>query len=193
MSENVTWHPGHVARADRPSQGATIWFTGLSGSGKSTVAAACERLIVERGRPAYVLDGDNLRLGLNGDLGFSADDRLENVRRVGHIARLFADAGVVALVPLISPYRSGRDAARRLHDQAGLPFIEVFIDTPIEVCEERDVKGLYARARAGLITGFTGVDDPYEPPIAPELVLSPADGDADAMAERVLTLLDPQP
>ncbi|MEO6317343.1 MAG: adenylyl-sulfate kinase [Acidimicrobiales bacterium] len=189
MADNVTWHPGRVARADRPSVGATIWLTGLSGSGKSTVAAACEERLVGFDRPAYVLDGDNIRLGLNGDLGFSAVDRAENVRRVGHVARLMADAGVVALVPLISPYRAGRDQVRAVHTEADLPFIEVFVDTPIELCEARDPKGLYARARAGEITGFTGIDDPYEPPTSPDLVLRPDDGDAEAMASRVLALL----
>ncbi|MGQ0832658.1 MAG: adenylyl-sulfate kinase [Microthrixaceae bacterium] len=189
MSENVTWHPGHVARADRPSLGATVWLTGLSGSGKSTVAVACERLLVGVGRPAYVLDGDNLRLGLNADLGFSAADRAENVRRVGHVARLLADAGVVTLVPLISPYRADRDAVRRCHAEADIPFHEVFVDTPISLCEARDPKGLYAKARAGEITGFTGVDDPYEAPLDPELVLTPDIGDAAAMAVQVLSLL----
>jgi bifunctional enzyme CysN/CysC len=189
VSQNLTWHPGHVARAERPSLGATVWFTGLSGSGKSTVAAACERALVDAGRPAYVLDGDNLRLGLNGDLGFSADVRAENVRLVGHVARLLADAGVVALVPLISPYRVDRDRVRALHVEAELPFLEVFVDTPIELCEQRDPKGLYAKARAGEITGFTGIDDPYEPPVAPELVLRPERGTAAAMAAAVLALL----
>lgn len=186
MTDNVTWHPGHVARSERPSLGATVWFTGLSGSGKSTVAVACERALVDAGRPAYVLDGDNLRLGLNGDLGFSAADRAENVRRVGHVARLLADAGVVALVPLISPYRADRDRVRALHEEAELPFVEVFVDTPIELCEQRDPKGLYAKARAGEITGFTGIDDPYEPPLQPELVLRPSAGDAAAMAAPVI-------
>lgn len=190
MSDNVTWHPGQVDRHERPSRGATVWLTGLSGSGKSSVAAACERRLVDAGRPAYVLDGDNLRHGLNGDLGFSAGDRAENVRRVAHVARLLADAGVVAIVPLISPYRADRDAARRLHVEAGLPFVEVFVDTPIELCEQRDPKGLYAKARAGEITGFTGVDDPYEPPLHPELVLTPERGTAAAMAAAVLELLD---
>lgn len=190
-SEHTTWHPGHVTREERPTLGATIWFTGLSGSGKSTVAHECERLLVEAARPAYVLDGDNIRHGLNGDLGYSADDRAENVRRVGHVARLFADAGVVALVPLISPYRADRAQVRRLHDEAALPFVEVYVDTPIDECERRDPKGLYAKARAGEITGFTGVDDPYEAPESPELVLTPADGSPTAMAEKVLGLLGP--
>ena len=193
-STNVVWHPSHIDRGDRiertGQRGATLWLTGLSGSGKSTVAVAVERLLVDRGQAAYVLDGDNLRHGLNGDLGFSAADRTENVRRVGEVARLLADAGVVALVPLISPYRADRDRARAAHDAAGVPFAEVLVDTPIELCEQRDPKGLYAKARAGEITGFTGIDDPYEAPEAPELRLVPDDGDAEAMAARVLELLD---
>jgi bifunctional enzyme CysN/CysC len=189
VGSNITWHPGQVARSDRPSQGGTIWFTGLSGSGKSTVAAACEARLVASGRPAYVLDGDNIRHGLNGDLGFSAEDRAENVRRVGHVACLMADAGLVALVPLVSPYRADRDAVRGLHEAAELPFLEVFMDTPIELCEQRDPKGLYAKARAGELTGFTGVDDPYEAPVDPELVLRPADGTPDDMAGAVLRRL----
>ncbi len=189
MSENVRWHPGEVARDDRPTRGATVWFTGLSGSGKSTVAVAAERLLITTGRPAYVLDGDNLRHGLNADLGFSAADRAENVRRVGHVASLLADAGVVALVPLVSPYRADRDLVRGLHRDAGLPFVEVFVDTPLALCEQRDPKGLYKKARAGELTGFTGIDDPYEAPQAPELVLRPDDGDAAAMAVAVVELL----
>ena len=189
-SSNVTWHPGAVARGARPSNGATVWFTGLSGSGKSTVAAACEERLIAFDRPAYVLDGDNVRFGLNGDLGFSAADRAENVRRVGHVARLMADAGLVVLVPLISPYRADRDLVRELHATAGLPFFEVFVDTPIELCEQRDPKGLYAKARAGEITGFTGIDDPYEAPEHPELVLTPDAGDAATMAALVLARLE---
>ena len=189
-SDNLTWHPGDVSRDDRPSVGATVWLTGLSGSGKSTVAVACEARLVAFDRPAYVLDGDNIRQGLNGDLGFSAADRAENVRRVGHVARLMADSGLVVLVPLISPYRADRDLVRDLHSVAGLPFFEVFVDTPIELCEQRDPKGLYAKARAGEITGFTGIDDPYEAPTRPELVLTPAAGDPAAMAALVLGLLD---
>jgi len=188
-SENVTWHAGHVGREDRPFAGATIWLTGLSGSGKSTVAAACEERLVAFDRPAYVLDGDNVRQGINGDLGFSASDRAENVRRVGHVARLMADAGIVVLVPLISPYRADRDLVRMIHEAAGLPFFEVFVDTPIELCEQRDPKGLYAKARAGEITGFTGIDDPYEAPGSPDLVLTPAAGDPATMAALVLGLL----
>ena len=192
-SPNVVWHPGHLSQAERWTaighRGATVWFTGLSGSGKSTVATAVEKALLQRGRPCYVLDGDNIRMGLNGDLGFSADDRDENVRRVAEVGRLFADAGVVALIPLVSPYRAARDNARALHEAAGVPFHEVFVDTPIELCEQRDVKGLYAKARAGEITGFTGIDDPYEAPFAPELRLVPDDGDADVMAAMVISLL----
>jgi len=189
VSTNVSRHEGEIGPADRPSQGATVWLTGLSGSGKSTVADVLEQLLVGVGRPAYRLDGDNLRLGLNADLGFSAVDRNENVRRAGEVARLFAEAGVVAIMPLISPYRKGRDHARQIHLEAGLAFVEVFVDTPLAVCEQRDPKGLYARARAGEITGFTGIDDPYEAPIRAELTLTPADGDPVAQATRILALL----
>ncbi len=190
QSPNVVWHPGHLTREERwaaiGSAGATVWFTGLSGSGKSTVAIEVERQLLAAGRPCYLLDGDNLRHGLNGDLGFTAEDRDENVRRVAEVARLFTDAGVVALVPLISPYRAARDRARAVHEVAGLPFLEVFVDTPIELCEQRDPKGLYAKARAGEIRGFTGIDDPYEAPLAPELVLRPEHGDPAAMAAAVI-------
>ncbi|HZM37799.1 MAG TPA: adenylyl-sulfate kinase [Acidimicrobiales bacterium] len=189
MTGNVVWHRGAVDRADRPSAGATVWFTGLSGSGKSTVAAELERALVAAGRPAYLLDGDNLRHGLNADLGFTAADRSENIRRVGEVARLFADAGVVALVPVISPYRADRDRARAIHESAGVPFVEVFVDTPLEVCEARDPKGLYAKARAGEIKGFTGIDDPYEAPHHPDLRLTPDHGDPATQAALVLELL----
>jgi adenylyl-sulfate kinase len=189
VSPNVVWHPGEIARTERPFLGSTVWLTGLSGSGKSTVAMRVERLLVSSGRPAYVLDGDNLRLGLNADLGFSDEDRRENVRRVGEVARLLADAGVVALVPVISPFRAGRDAVRAMHDAAGVPFVEVFVDTPIELCEQRDPKGLYAKARRGELPGFTGIDSPYEPPASPDLVLTPEDGAPEEQARRVLALL----
>jgi bifunctional enzyme CysN/CysC len=190
----VVWHRSDLPREDRWSalgvQGVTVWFTGLSGSGKSTVAAALERQLIGMGRPCYLLDGDNLRHGLNGDLGFSADDRDENVRRASEVARLFADAGVISLVPLISPYRAGRDRAREVHGAADLRFVEVFVNTPIELCEERDPKGLYAKARAGEITGFTGIDDPYEAPHEPELILTPDIGVPDAQAQTVLEYLN---
>src|SRR5919205_2254491 len=181
-SANVVWQPGEITREARwqalGGPGATIWFTGLPSSGKSTVAAAVEARLLAEGRAAYVLDGDNLRHGLNGDLGFSAEDRAENVRRTAEVSALLADAGVVVLVALVSPYRADRDAARAVHAARGLPFVEAHVATPLEECERRDPKGLYARARAGEITGLTGVDDPYEPPAAPELVLGPGDVDS---------------
>jgi bifunctional enzyme CysN/CysC len=191
---NTVWHASAVGRDERwraaGGSGATVWLTGLSGSGKSTIAVELERRLVAAGRPAYLLDGDNLRHGLNGDLGFSAQDRDENVRRVAHVARLFADAGLVAIVPLISPYRSARQLARDLHDAADLPFVEVFVDTPLEVCEGRDPKGLYAQARAGEITGMTGIDDPYEPPVDPEVRVTPDDGDPVAVATDLVGRLN---
>jgi bifunctional enzyme CysN/CysC len=187
---NVVWHANVVQRDQRPTRGMTIWLTGLSGSGKSTVAVEVEQKLVAAGRPAYVLDGDNLRHGLNTNLGFSAADRAENVRRVGEVARLFADAGLVAVVSLVSPYRIDRDRVRALHHAAGLRFVEVFVDTPLEVCEARDPKGMYAKARAGEISNFTGIDDPYEAPLHPDLVLRPGHGSPSAMADWVISRLD---
>ncbi|WP_116995525.1 adenylyl-sulfate kinase [Desertimonas flava] len=188
---DVTWHETSVTRAQRWERhglsGATVWFTGLSGSGKSTLANAVAAALLEAGRPAYVLDGDNVRHGLNAGLGFSAADRAENVRRVGEVAKLMADAGLVALVPVISPYRADRDRVRAAHATADLPFVEVFVDTPLALCEERDPKGLYAKARAGELTGMTGIDDPYEAPDRPEVHLGP--GDLDALVATVLTAL----
>ncbi len=192
-SSNVVWHEGEVPREERwraaGVAGATVWFTGLSGSGKSTVAMAVERLLLDAGRIAYPLDGDNLRHGLNGDLGFDAESRRENVRRVAEVARLLADAGVVALVPVISPYRAGRDYARSIHEAVGLPFLEVFVDTAIDVCEQRDPKGLYRKARAGEISGFTGIDDPYEAPIAPDLHIDGGTTPVSEAAAAVMGLL----
>jgi bifunctional enzyme CysN/CysC len=187
---NVVWHQGAVSREQRASRGMTVWLTGLSASGKSSVAVELERRLVASGRPAYLLDGDNLRHGLNADLGFGATDRAENVRRVGEVAKLLADAGVVSIVSLVSPYRADRDLARAAHDEVGLPFVEVFVDTPLAVCEARDPKGMYAKARAGEITGFTGIDDPYEAPASPDLLLRPEDGDPAAQATAVLALLE---
>jgi len=185
---NIVWHDTTVSRADRwrahELSGATLWFTGLSGSGKSTVANAVAERLLALNRPAYILDGDNVRHGLNADLGFSAADRAENVRRVGEVARLLADAGLIVLVPVISPYRADRDRVRRGHEVAHLPFIEVFVDTPLEVCEQRDPKGLYQKARAGELTGMTGIDDPYESPEHPEVRLVPAD-----LADQVATVI----
>lgn len=193
LGDNIVWHHGALTPDDRAAalgfRGATVWLTGLSGSGKSTVAVELERSLVAEGRPAYILDGDNLRHGLNADLGFTDEDRTENVRRVGEVARLLADAGTVALVPVISPFRAGRDRVRQIHAAAGVPFFEVFVDTPIEVCEQRDPKGLYAKARAGELPGFTGIDSPYEAPAAAELVLTPADGTPAEQAAKILALL----
>jgi adenylylsulfate kinase len=172
---NITWHEGHVGREERAQllkqKGATLWFTGLSGSGKSTIAYTLEHALVQRGRLAYVLDGDNIRHGLNKNLGFSAADREENIRRIGEVAKLFADCGVLTMSSFISPYRADRDKVRALHVEGKLPFIEVFVNTPIETCEQRDPKGLYKKARAGQLKGFTGIDDPYEAPQQPELTL----------------------
>jgi bifunctional enzyme CysN/CysC len=190
---DVVWHDHVLTRADRWAaagvSGATVWFTGLSGSGKSTVASAVASALTARGRLVYLLDGDNLRHGLTAGLGFARADREENVRRVAEVSHLFADAGVVALVPVISPYRAGREHARRLHEAAGLPFVEVHVDTPLELCERRDPKGLYARARRGELSGLTGVDDPYEPPERPELVLR-GDEPLDQAAAAVVAALE---
>ncbi len=172
---NITWHEGHVSREERAQllkqKGATLWFTGLSGSGKSTIAFTLEHVLVQRGRLAYVLDGDNIRHGLNKNLGFSAADREENIRRIGEVAKLFADCGVLTMTSFISPYRADRDKVRALHVEGKLPFVEVFVNTPIETCEQRDPKGLYKKARAGQLKGFTGIDDPYEAPLKPELTI----------------------
>jgi adenylylsulfate kinase len=172
-STNITWHEGHVSRQEREAlleqRGVTIWLTGLSGSGKSTIAVATERALHERGHAAYVLDGDNIRHGLNKNLGFSPTDRTENIRRIGEVAKLFTDAGLVTLTSFISPYRADRDAVRAI--MAPGDFLEVYVDASLETCESRDVKGLYAKARAGEIPEFTGISAPYEEPESPELVL----------------------
>src|SRR5580698_299147 len=172
---DLVWSVGRVTRTDRwatlGTRGATVWFTGLSGSGKSTLAAAVEESLVASGRPAYRLDGDNIRSGLNSDLAFTPEGRGENVRRVAEVALLFADAGLIALASLISPYAKGRRRARALHEDAGVRFVEVYLATPVPVCAERDPKGLYARASEGEIASFTGVDHPYEPPTDPDVVV----------------------
>lgn len=186
----VVWHSSEVSREERATTGGTVWLTGLSASGKSTIAVELKRRLVAAGIPAYRLDGDNLRHGLNADLGFSAEDRAENVRRVGAVAQLFADSGAVAVACLISPYREDRDRVRAAHEAAGLKFVEVYVDTPIEQCEARDPKGMYAKARAGEIKGFTGVDDPYEAPASPELVIRPEDGTPTELALRIMEVLD---
>lgn len=194
MASNVTWHPSSGSRDERwaalGQQGAVVWFTGLSGSGKSTIAVEVEASLVATGQMAVMLDGDNLRHGLNADLGFTDDDRNENIRRVGEVALLFAEAGAVALVPVISPFRKSRNSVRHLVERNGLRFVEVFVDTPLELCEQRDPKGLYVKARAGEISDFTGIDSPYEEPLSPELVLRPTDGSAVEQAALVIAALD---
>src|SRR5580693_6919897 len=191
---DIRWHPSALDRSHRwqatGQPGATIWFTGLPASGKSTIAVAVERALVESGRVAYLLDGDNLRHGLSDDLGFSPGDRTENIRRVGHLTRLLADAGVVALASLVSPLKSDRETARDLNDAAKLPFIEVHIATSLAECEKRDPKGLYARARSGELKGLTGVDAPYEPPEEADLVLDTAGANTEDLAAQVIALLD---
>jgi bifunctional enzyme CysN/CysC len=191
-SPNVTRHPSLVTARDRCSQGSTVWFTGLSGSGKSSVAMLVEQRLLAEGRPAFVLDGDNLRHGLNADLGFSLADRAENLRRLAHVAALIAASGQVVLVPAISPLREHRELAMRVHAESGLDFHCVHVDTPLETCERRDTKGLYARARAGEVTDFTGVDSPYEPPEDPALRLVPEQELAD-QADQVIRLLGETP
>ena len=190
---NLTWHEGEVTRAQRGQllgqKGATIWFTGLSGSGKSTVAVALESVLHAQGRLVYRLDGDNVRLGINKNLGFSAEDRTENIRRIGEIAKLFVDTGVIALSSFVSPYRADRDLVRKLHEDAGMDFIEVYLDVPLAEAEKRDPKGLYKKARAGLIKNFTGIDDPYEAPEKPELLLPSHEMTLAQEVEALLKLL----
>jgi adenylylsulfate kinase len=187
-STNITWHAGNVTREERErllgQRGVTVWLTGLSGSGKSTIAVAVEQVLIQRGRVAYVLDGDNIRHGLNKNLGFSPEDRTENIRRIGEVAKLFTDAGIITLTSFISPYRADRDAVRAL--MAPGDFLEVLVDASVETCETRDVKGLYQKARAGKIPEFTGISAPYERPEKPELVL---DTNRQTVEESVMTLI----
>jgi adenylylsulfate kinase len=188
-SDNITWHSGQVKRSDREAlvgqRGVTIWLTGLSGSGKSTIAVAAEYELVKRGHLSYVLDGDNIRHGLNNNLGFSPDDRTENIRRIGQVAKLFTESGVIVMASFISPYRSDRDAVRELMESGD--FLEVYVDASLETCEGRDVKGLYKKARAGEIPEFTGISAPYEAPESPELVL---DTNVQSLEESVGVLID---
>lgn len=188
----VRWHEGDVSRSARDALtggGCTVWLTGLSGAGKSTIAVALERALVDSRRLAYRLDGDNIRLGLNAGLGFDAAGRAEAVRRMGEAALLLADAGVVAIVAMISPYRADRSAVRARHESRGVPFIEVFVDVPLDVAESRDPKGLYAKARAGKIAGFTGISDPYEAPASPEAHLHAADSGVSHCVGELLAAL----
>jgi adenylylsulfate kinase len=186
---NITWHSGQVTRKDREQRlgqrGVTVWLTGLSGSGKSTIAVAAEKALMERGRHAYVLDGDNVRHGLNKNLGFSPDDRTENIRRIGEVAKLFTDAGVIVMTSFISPYRADRDGVRAIMDRGD--FVEVHVAADVATCEGRDVKGLYKKARAGEIPEFTGISAPYEAPERPELVL---DTSRQSVEESVSALID---
>ncbi len=190
-ADNIVWHDGAVTAEQRRrllgQRGCVLWLTGLSGSGKSTLAAALEQRLVAAGRAAYVLDGDNIRHGLNADLGFSPEDRDENIRRIGEVAALFADAGLIAIAAFISPYRAARDRARRA--AADAPFLEVFVRAPLEVCRQRDPKGLYAKARAGAIRGFTGIDAPYEPPADAALTLDTATQSVDQCVDALVALL----
>ncbi len=193
---NITWHEGHVTREERGAllkqKGATIWFTGLSGSGKSTIAFTLEHALVQRGHLAYVLDGDNIRHGLNKNLGFSAADREENIRRIGEVAKLFADAGLITMTSFISPYRKDRDLVRQLHVAGKLLFVEVHVSTPIATCEQRDPKGLYKKARAGELKNFTGIDDPYEEPLAAELTIDATSTSPQEAAALLLEYLERQ-
>ena len=189
---NIVWHEGHVGREQRESllaqKGALVWLTGLPSSGKSTIAYTVEHALVERQHMSYVLDGDNIRHGLNKNLGFSAEDRTENIRRIGEVGKLFADTGLVTLASFVSPYREDRDAVRELMDEGD--FLEVFINTPLELCEERDPKGLYKKARDGEIPNFTGISDPYEAPVKPELEILTSDCTPQEAAIQIIQLLE---
>ena len=193
---NVHWHGGEINRPERAQLlghgGATLWFTGLSGSGKSTIAVALEQALYQRGVLVYRLDGDNIRLGINKNLGFSAEDRAENIRRVGEVSKLFVDGGVIVLSSFISPYLVDRQIVRELHEADNMPFIEVFVDCSLEAAEKRDPKGLYKKARAGEIKNFTGIDDPYEAPEAPEVHLHTDQQSLAEEVEHLIALLEKQ-
>jgi adenylylsulfate kinase len=189
---NVTWHEGSVTREERQTllgqKGVTVWMTGLSASGKSTIAVTLEQMLLHQKKHAYRLDGDNIRMGLNKNLGFSAEDRAENIRRIGEVAKLFADAGVIAITSFISPYRKDRDAVRALNKPG--EFIEVYINVSLAAAEQRDPKGLYKKARAGQIKGFTGIDDPYEAPERAEIVIDTEQTSPEDAAKQILAYLD---
>jgi len=189
---NITWHEGNIDREDRErllqQKGVVIWFTGLSGSGKSTLALAVEERLFERGHLCFVLDGDNIRHGLNKNLGFSPEDREENIRRIGEVGKLFADSGVIAMTAFISPYRGDRDKARDLLEDGR--FIEIFVEVPLDVAEERDPKGLYKKARAGEIKEFTGISAPYEEPLSPEIVVNTGELNLEQSVEKVIRFLE---
>ena len=189
---NIVWHAGAVTRADREQlnghRGCTVWLTGLSGSGKSTIAVDLEKRLWDRGVRSYILDGDNIRHGLNKNLGFSPTDRTENIRRIGEVAKLFTDAGIVTVTAFISPYRADRDQVRAIMQPGD--FIEVFVDCPLETCEQRDVKGLYKKARAGQIPEFTGISAPYEAPLSPELIIRTATQPVEESARQIVAYLE---
>jgi adenylylsulfate kinase len=191
---NIVWHQGAITREDRQQlnghRGCTVWLTGLSGSGKSTIAVELEKRLLERGVRTYILDGDNIRHGLNKNLGFSPEDRTENIRRIGEVAKLFSDAGLVAVTAFISPYRADRDQVRAIMEPGD--FIEVFVDCPVKVCEQRDVKGLYKKARAGEIKEFTGISAPYEAPSKPEMVIETSGQSVEKSALQILAYLERQ-
>jgi len=196
VATNITWHKGEVTPAERhenmSQKGVTLWMTGLSASGKSTIAVALEQVLLQQGKHAYRLDGDNIRHGLNKNLGFSAEDRAENIRRIGEVSKLFVEAGILTIASFISPYKADRDIVRKLHDDANLPFAEIYVDIPLEVAEERDPKGLYKKARAGEIKGFTGIDDPYEAPENAELHLRTDKLSVEDSVREILSYLDEQ-
>ncbi|CDR42451.1 CYFA0S09e03862g1_1 [Cyberlindnera fabianii] len=192
MASNITWHPNltYDERKELTKQsGVTIWLTGLSASGKSTIACALEQYLLQHGVSAYRLDGDNIRFGLNKDLGFSEADRNENIRRISEVSKLFADATTVAITSFISPYKADRDNARKLHQESGLPFVEVYVDVPLEVAEQRDPKGLYKKARQGIIKDFTGISAPYEAPDAPEIHLQTDKSSIEESAQIIIEYL----
>ena len=189
---NIVRHEGHVSRDERETKlkqrGVLLWLTGLPSSGKSTIAYTVEHALANRGHLAYVLDGDNIRFGLNGNLGFSAEDRTENIRRIGEVGKLFVDGGFLTLASFVSPYSEDRDAVRELMGEGD--FVEIFIDTAVEICEERDPKGLYKKARTGEIPNFTGFSDPYEVPKKPEMIIKTADWTAEEAAVLIIEMLE---
>ncbi|MBT7420668.1 MAG: adenylyl-sulfate kinase [Gemmatimonadetes bacterium] len=189
---NIVRHEGHVSRDERESKlkqkAVLLWLTGLPSSGKSTIAYTVEHALAKRGHLAYVLDGDNIRFGLNGNLGFSAEDRTENIRRIGEVGKLFVDGGFLTLASFVSPYSADRDAVRELMGEGD--FVEIFIDTPVEICEERDPKGLYKKARTGEISNFSGISDPYEVPEKPEMIIKTADWTAEEAAVLIIEMLE---
>lgn len=191
-SSNITWHTGKISRQDRKElmqqTGVTIWLTGLSGSGKSTIAVELEHALIENNHQAYILDGDNVRHGLNSNLGFSPEDRTENIRRIGEVAKLFTDANIITITAFISPYKADRDEARKVQEDG--EFIEVYVKCPLEVCEERDVKGLYKKARAGEIKEFTGISAPYEEPDKAELVIDSSELSVEESTRTILAYLE---